>query len=137
LSGEEDSGGGHVPQIVEGPIILDESPDEDEDEIPLALRPRTPKRKTPEETEDTDLSPSPKRMEVERSEFEAFLEENPRRRGKLGVSISSLGVRARDRQLKPSLSTTLSSTLKPWTNSKRLVWRICQTLVGYGSFRYP
>jgi hypothetical protein len=77
LSGEESSGEGQAHPVVEGPIILDDSPDEDEDEILSCVEASRSQEKTPEETEDQDLPPSPKKMEVERSEFAAFLEENP------------------------------------------------------------
>jgi hypothetical protein len=69
LSEEESSGEGQACPYVEGPIILDDNPDEDEDEVPLALRPHAPKR---EETEDQDLPPPLKKKEVEKSEFAAL-----------------------------------------------------------------
>jgi hypothetical protein len=46
---------------VEGPIVLDDSPDEDEDEVPLVVRTRALKRKAPEQSEDMGPSSSPKR----------------------------------------------------------------------------
>jgi hypothetical protein len=79
LSEEEDSAGDHAPQIAEGPIILDDSPDEDEDEIPLVTRTRALKRKTPEPSEDMGPSSSPKTPEgeVESHEFVEFLKMYP------------------------------------------------------------
>jgi hypothetical protein len=56
------------------------------------MRPRAPKRKTPEETEDKDFPPSPKRKGVEKSEFAAFLEENPLRGSARNVKLILRGV---------------------------------------------
>jgi hypothetical protein len=77
LSGEGDSAGDHAPQIAEGPIILDDSPDEDEDEIPLVTRTHVLKRKAAEPSEDADPSSSPKEGEAESHEYVEFIKMYP------------------------------------------------------------
>jgi hypothetical protein len=77
LSVEGDSPGEHAPQIVEGPIVLDDSPDEDEDDIPLVARTHILKRKVAEPSEDADPSSSPKEGEAESHEYAEFIKMYP------------------------------------------------------------
>jgi hypothetical protein len=88
---EDDLAEGPAPQIVEGPIVLGDSSDEDGDDVPLARRSPALKRKVTEPLRCADPSSFPMR----------------RKRGGLSMRILS-GPIARRRE--PKVSTFSSST---------------------------
>jgi hypothetical protein len=86
-SEEGDSAGHPAPQIVEGPVILDDSSDEDEDEVPLARRTPALKRKAVGSPRCADPSPFPIEEEAESHEYVEFIRTyRPMKRAK-GVNI--------------------------------------------------
>jgi hypothetical protein len=87
LSSEGGSAGEGAPQIVEGLIVLDDSPGEDEDDVPLVARTRILKRKVAEPPEDADPSPSPKEGGMGSHEYAEFIRMYPPTKKARGVNV--------------------------------------------------
>jgi hypothetical protein len=84
---EGDSAEHPAPQIVEGPVILDDSSDEDEDEVPLARRSPALKRKVTGSPRCADPSSFPIEEEARDHEYVDFIRTyRPTKRAK-GVQI--------------------------------------------------
>jgi hypothetical protein len=90
LSNDEDSPRGDAPQVVEGPIVLDDSQDDDEDNVPLMARTRVLKRKAAEpsgEEEEAESSPFSNEGGAESPTYSEFIRMYPPSKRAQGVVV--------------------------------------------------
>jgi hypothetical protein len=139
LSTEGDSPRGDAPQVVEGPIVLDDSQDDDEDNVPLMARTRVPKRKVvePSGEEEADSSPLPNEGGAESPTYSEFIKMYPPTKKARGVVVLFAGEGSvpsteaipstegdEDKASSPSIPPSARARSRPSKWQRSVSWRL-------------